>query len=94
MKTAQLVSEDIIKRLQIGGVVSAYVFGSVARGEARPDSDLDLLVRYRRGISLFDVIDLRAALEAQTGRSVDLVAEDAIKPSLYRRIKADLVKLY
>ena len=56
------------------------VFGSVARGEARPDSDLDLLVDFEPGSSLLDHVGLFQDLEELFGVGVDVVARSALKP--------------
>ena len=56
------------------------VFGSVARGEARPDSDLDLLVDFEPGTSLLDHVGLFQDLEELLGVGVDVVALSALKP--------------
>ena len=55
------------------------VFGSVARGEARPDSDLDLLVDFEPGTSLLDHVGLFQDLEELLGVGVDVVARAALK---------------
>ena len=75
------------------GVTKALVFGSFARGEATPDSDLDLLVTYRNGVNLFDVIALQNKLEKLLGRKVDLVSEKYLSPRLAKRIKDDIKPL-
>jgi len=51
-----------------------WVFGSCARKEETPNSDVDLLVKYGEGASLFDDIRLERSLAAFLGRSVDLVS--------------------
>ena len=56
------------------------VFGSVARGEAHPDSDLDLLVGFEPGTSFLDHIGLFQNLEDLLGVEVDVVARSALKP--------------
>ena len=56
------------------------VFGSVARGEARPDSDLDLLVDFEPGASLLDHVGLFQDLEELLGVGVDVVERSALKP--------------
>lgn len=76
------------------GVRSASIFGSYARGDATTSSDLDLLVTYRDGTGLFDVLKLNNKLESATGKHVDLVSEKFIKPRLAKRIQNDLVKVY
>jgi predicted nucleotidyltransferase len=59
------------------------VFGSRARGDARPDSDLDLLVRFEKGRSLLDLVGTKLALEGLLGVKVDVVSE----PGLSRYIR-------
>jgi hypothetical protein len=54
------------------------VFGSVARGEDRPDSDIDFLVEFEPGTSLFDLMRLEDELRALLGRSVDVVSTGAL----------------
>jgi len=60
------------------GIASLRVFGSVARREARPDSDVDLLVEYRRPSDIFTRTRLRRELERVLGRRVDLVREEML----------------
>ena len=62
------------------------VFGSVARGEANEDSDLDLLVHFRDGASLFDLIDLKEEAEKLLGLDVDVVSDGGLSPYLKDRI--------
>jgi predicted nucleotidyltransferase len=56
------------------------LFGSVARGEDSAASDIDLLVDFSEGSSLFDLIRLARELEALLGRSVDVVSVGGLKP--------------
>lgn len=56
------------------------VFGSVARGKARPESDLDLLVEFEPGASLLDHVGLCQDLEELLGVGVDVVTRSALKP--------------
>jgi uncharacterized protein len=56
------------------------VFGSVARGEARPDSDLDLLVDFEPGASLLDHVGLVQDLEELLGVGVEVMTRSALKP--------------
>lgn len=73
------------------------VFGSVARGEARPDSDIDLMVDYQPDAdwSLFDTVELRDELAALFGRPVDLVRErNVTNPYRLASIRRDLRTIY
>ncbi|MBI9085978.1 MAG: nucleotidyltransferase family protein [Desulfobacterales bacterium] len=93
LDTIDAIAMEIAPILKNGGVTEASVFGSVARGEATGKSDLDLLVRYRKGLSLFDVGDLLTKLEQKTGRRVDLVSIDYLKPRLKKHVMKDLVRI-
>ena len=62
------------------------VFGSVARGEANEQSDVDLLVHFRDGASLFDLIDLKEGVEKLLGVAVDVVSDGGLSPYLKDRI--------
>lgn len=64
---------DVAKVIARYPIARAWVFGSVARGDDRPDSDLDLLVELRRGASFADYIDLEDDLTATLGCPVDVV---------------------
>ena len=66
------------------------IFGSVARGEATPESDIDVLVEIEPSVGLGFVV-LADRLEALLGRQVDLVSRRGIKPSLWRIIEPDLI---
>jgi predicted nucleotidyltransferase len=72
-------------------VRSISLFGSVARGEARHDSDIDVLVVFE-GKPTFDAfMDLQFYLEELLGMKVDLVTEDALRPRMRRAIEGELV---
>ncbi len=71
-------------------VRSLSVFGSVVRGEAGPDSDVDILVEFQpdAAVGLFEFIRLRNDLSALLGMEVDLGTPDALHPAL----KEDILK--
>ncbi|MCX7856160.1 MAG: nucleotidyltransferase family protein [Anaerolineae bacterium] len=69
------------------------IFGSYARGEARRRSDLDVLVRFLEGASLFDLVGLADLLEENLGLQVDVVSERALRPELRERILSEVVRL-
>jgi predicted nucleotidyltransferase len=62
------------------------VFGSVARGEAEPDSDVDILVEFSQIPDLFEFAALRDRLAEILGRPVDLTTPQALKPRLRARV--------
>lgn len=73
------------------GVKSLSLFGSVARGEERPDSDVDILVEFK-GRATFDrYMDTKFYLEELLGCKVDLVTPKAIKPRMKSYIMQELV---
>ena len=76
------------------GVKRARVFGSFARGEARSDSDIDLLVLCKDRTSLWDFIGLREDLTERLGRPVDVVSENNVIPYFRASIYRDLKPLY
>jgi len=76
-------------------VDSLRLFGSSVRTDFRPDSDVDLLLRYRSGVlpSLRSLIELERALEARFGRDVDLLREDSLRPELREAVEREAVRL-
>lgn len=75
------------------GAVSVELFGSAARGEDRPDSDIDVMVELEEGRSLLDLIGLGNDLEAALGRKVDTVSKSAMKPRVLARASKDAVRI-
>ncbi len=71
------------------GARNVRVFGSVARGENRPDSDLDLLVEMADDRSLLDLVALEQELEALLHRPVDVLTEQSLAPSIRQRVTTD-----
>ena len=74
------------------GVATIGIFGSYVRGEGRPESDVDVLVTFRRGEETFDnYMDCKFYLEDLFGRKVDLVMKGAIKKRLKPYILGEVV---
>jgi hypothetical protein len=73
------------------GVKSIAVFGSVARGETRPDSDIDIPVEFDRPIGLLAFLRLQHRLEELLGRRVDLVTPASLKRQLRDRVLREAV---
>ncbi|MDO3379753.1 nucleotidyltransferase family protein [Geoalkalibacter halelectricus] len=70
------------------------IFGSHARGEAGPDSDLDLLVDFKNRKSFLTLVKIQRELSEALGIHVDLLTEAAISPRLIDRIKAEMRVIY
>jgi predicted nucleotidyltransferase len=73
--------------------LNVRVFGSFARGDAQPNSDVDFLVDVEPGRTLLDVIAFEQALEMLLGRTVDVVSDGGLSPSLQQRILAEAAAL-
>lgn len=90
-KLPEDVRETIIRVLRQHGVARVSVFGSYARGEAGPGSDIDILVRFREAKSLFEIVHIQDELEQVLHRKVDLVTEAAVSPYLIDTIRREEV---
>lgn len=82
-----LIKERALRR----GFLDVRVFGSVARGEGRKGSDLDLLVRPGPATSLLDLIALEQDLEEALGVRVQVVSERGLHPLLRERVLSEAV---
>ncbi len=82
--------DTIINFMTRHGASRIGVFGSYARGEAGPDSDLDLLVWFNEQKSLLGLIRLERELSELLGVKIDLLTEQAISPYLIDRITKEL----
>ena len=74
------------------GVKSLSVFGSVARGEAGPGSDVDLLIEVERPFGLFKLAEVKSYLEEILGCPVDLVTPESLHPALRDTILNEAVR--
>jgi hypothetical protein len=82
--------EPVLK--QRFGIAKVGIFGSFARGEERPDSDIDILVTFQDGKKTFDnFMGTKFYLEDLFGRKVDLVTDAALKPLIRDPILQDVV---
>ncbi len=75
------------------GVVRAGMFGSVARGEASPVSDIDFLVEFEQGRTLLDLAGLGLDLKEALGCDVDVATPNSLHPALKEEIMRDLVPI-
>jgi len=89
------IREKISPILRAYGIKKASVFGSVSRGDDRPDSDVDLLVELGPGpMGMFKYMELIEKLEEGLGKKVDLVTEGNIIKYFEPYIRSDLKKIY
>ena len=72
-------------------IASLSLFGSVARDDARADSDVDLLVEFSRPVGLFQFIELQQRLEALLGGKVDLGTPRSLKPRIKERVLQEAI---
>jgi len=84
------------RELRARGVTRLALFGSVARGDLGPKSDVDLLVEVDagRGFGLFAFLDLKDDLAALLGRPVDLAFLDAMRPRLREMVLRDAIEVF
>jgi predicted nucleotidyltransferase len=78
------------------GIAHLAVFGSRARGSAKPDSDLDVLVDVlpERKFSLFDLIGVEQTLRAATGLRTNAVMRRSLDAEFKKRIQSDIVEIF
>ncbi len=82
--------DKIISFMRQHGAEKIGVFGSYARNEAGPNSDLDLMVSFKEQKSLLGVIRIERELSEILGVKIDLLTEQAVSPHLIDRIKQEL----
>lgn len=87
------IKNKILPILKQAGVKKSSLFGSYVRGEETKSSDIDILVDFPRGKSLFDFIDLELKLEEALGKKVDLGEYITIKPRLRDYILKEAVQI-
>ena len=89
-----LAKADLIRTLaRAHGASSVALFGSAARAEDRPDSDLDFLVELEPGRSLLDLIGLAQDLEAVFSRKVDIGTPGSLKPAVRPSVERDAIRI-
>lgn len=93
-KKIEELKEKIIPILKANDVVRSSVFGSFARGEDTPESDIDLLVELAKNKSLLDMIHLKNELEDFVGKKIDVITYNSVNPRLKDYIFRDEIKIY
>ena len=88
------IKQKVVPVLNRHNVVEAYLFGSVARGDDRPDSDIDILAQLTNVRDLFQYMEVKFDLEdALGGRKVDLVQMKALRPEYKPYVEKDKISL-
>jgi uncharacterized protein len=93
MESVESVRERVVPALRRHGVVRAGMFGSIARGDYREDSDVDVLVEFEHGKSLFDLVELQFELEEILGRKADVVTYAGLHRRIRDRVLREQVQL-
>lgn len=75
------------------GAASIELFGSAARGDDQPNSDIDLMVEMEAGRSLLDLIALEQDLQSALGRKVEAVSKSAMKPRVFARARREAIRV-
>lgn len=96
-----VTKEQVIKRLKEylrdhDKVRKAWLFGSFARGDHDPGSDVDLLVQVpeKKSLSLFDLAEIKYQLEKLINLKVDVVMKSAVRPDFLERITPELILIH
>jgi predicted nucleotidyltransferase len=73
------------------GVKKIYLFGSVARGEDKKNSDIDLMVEFRENATIFEYMEFEELIKKRFGKKVDLATMEMIKPLIMKSIQRDII---
>lgn len=87
------INNSIVNYLKPFGPVRIGLFGSFAREEDNPESDIDILVRFRRTLTLLDLARIQRELSEILGRKVDLVTEKSLKNKRLKKYIYDDLKV-
>ena len=98
--TCNMINEPVLSivracavRLQALGASGAFVFGSRARGDHRPDSDLDVLIDDSDTLSLYRLVGIQHLLEDLTGLAVHVATRDSFSTQQLSAVEQDAIKV-
>ena len=89
----QQLKEKILQIARKHNAEKVYVFGSCARKEQTPESDVDLLVDFNQDATLFDQFDIQDEMNSLLDCKVDVVSRRGLHPYIKRRVLAEAVEL-
>jgi predicted nucleotidyltransferase len=94
--STELMKQQIADYFKTEPVLKAWLFGTFARGEETPESDVDILVEYDKDarISLLTISHMMGELEKSTGRKVDLIEEGCLLPFAVESANRDKQLIY
>lgn len=92
-KEIESIKEKIVGILKENGVRKAGIFGSYARGEAKKDSDVDILVEIDENLNLFEIIGMKLRLEELLKKKVDLVEYHMLKKRIRKNALREEVRI-
>lgn len=92
--TREEIQNKIVAFLKERNAKKIGVFGSFARREDVAESDIDVLVSFRDGVSLFDLVGMELDLSDLVGKKIDLVEEEGVDRRLKPYVERDLKILY
>ena len=87
------ISRLSIPILKQNGVISAALFGSFVRSDDSIQSDVDFLLEYQDGVSLFDVAVLKRELEQKLGRKVDLISFKYLNKRIWEKVTREQIRI-
>lgn len=90
-KYLKLINQNIETLKNDFGVVQIAIFGSISRGESTKKSDIDIIVKLKKPLSLFSFIELENYLTKILGKKVDLTTKEALKPTIKKNILKEAV---
>ncbi len=90
----KIVLEEIVSILSSYGAKKISLFGSTARREDKPQSDIDLIVEFKSQKSLLDLVKIERRLSKKIGRKVDLLTKKSLSPYIAEKIRGELKVLY
>ena len=94
MDRTQIIEQVVKVMKRSPEIINAWIYGSFARNEERPGSDIDIAVNTDHGFSYFDLAGLQYRLEAVLNRKVDVGFINSFKPGILANVKQDMIQIY